>query len=153
MRIRTIPKIIIGRREKADFPELELYGIDAKIDTGAYTSAIHCHDLKLIRYRGIKQIQFRLLDPMHPKYNQKLLILPVYARRNVKNSFGQVEERFIIQTKIALFGQVFDVELALADRSKMEYPVLLGRKVIYGRFVVDVSKCNLSHKQKLMWYI
>lgn len=35
-------KKILGRIDIVDFPKLELYNIDVKIDTGAYTSAIHC---------------------------------------------------------------------------------------------------------------
>lgn len=35
-------KKIIGRTDLIDFPELDLWNIGAKIDSGAYTSAIHC---------------------------------------------------------------------------------------------------------------
>ena len=36
-------KKTIGRIDKADFPLLDIYDIDIKIDTGAYTSSMHCH--------------------------------------------------------------------------------------------------------------
>ena len=39
-------KILIGRKDKADFPELSLNDIDIKIDSGAYTSSIHCTNIK-----------------------------------------------------------------------------------------------------------
>ena len=35
-------KIIIGRVDRIDFQKLDLFQIDVKIDTGDYTSAIHC---------------------------------------------------------------------------------------------------------------
>ena len=38
-------KIVIGRFEKADFPLLDLENISIKIDTGAYTSSIHCDNI------------------------------------------------------------------------------------------------------------
>ncbi len=140
--------IIIGRKDKVDFPELGLFDIDAKIDTGAFTSAIHCHSIKLIDKDGKQKVRFNLLDPSRPSYNNKSFIMPVYCKRKIKNSFGQVEERYIIKTEILLFGELFDIELSLTDRSKMEYPVLLGRKVLSNRFIVNVAQADLSYKQK-----
>jgi hypothetical protein len=141
--------IVIGRKDRVDFPHLRLYDIDAKIDTGAYTSAINCCSIKIIEKNGEQRVRFNLLDPSHPSYNNKKFTLPIYKRRKIKNSFGQVEERYIIKTKILLFGELFDIELSLTDRSKMEYPVLLGRKVLHNHFLVNVARTNLSYKQKL----
>ncbi len=142
-------KSIIGRKDKIDFPKLGLYDVEAKIDTGAYTSAIHCHDIRVKVKDGRKVVYFNLLDPSHPSYNEKEFRLPVYAKKRIKNSFGQVEERYIVKTKILLFGKSYDLELSLSDRSKMECPVLLGRKLLNKTFVVDVSKVNLSYRQKM----
>ena len=139
---------IIGRKDKVDFPGLGLYDIDAKVDTGAHTSCIHCCNIMIINETRGEKVSFALLDPLHPYYNNKKLTLPIYAKRKIKNSFGQVEERYIIKTQILLFGQVLDIELSLTDRSKMEYPVLLGRKLLFNRFVVDVRQIDLSYKQK-----
>lgn len=141
--------IIIGRKDKVDFPELGLYDIDAKIDTGAYTSSIHCHDIRVMDEVGISKVRFRLLDPSRPTYNNKEFTHSIYAKREIKNSFGQVEERYIIKTKILLFDELFDTELSLTDRSRMVYPVLLGRKLLFNHFVVDVMQTDLSYNQKL----
>ena len=141
--------IIIGRKDKADFPELGLYDIDAKVDTGAYTSSIHCHDIMEVDEVGVSKVRFRLLDPSRPSYNNMELIHSIYAKREIKNSFGQVEERYIIKTKVLLFGELFDIELSLTDRSRMVYPVLLGRKLLFNHFIVDVRQTDLSYNQKL----
>lgn len=141
--------IIIGRKDKADFPELGLYDIDAKVDTGAYTSAIHCHDIMEVDEVGISKVRFRLLDPSRPSYNNMELIQSIYAKREIKNSFGQVEERYIIKTKVLLFDRLFDIELSLTDRSRMLYPVLLGRKLLFNHFIVDIRQTDLSYNQKL----
>ena len=140
-------KLVIGRREKVDFPNLKLYDMDAKIDTGAYTSAIHCDSVRTVRKNGRRYVRFRLLDPSHPAYEEKEIRKPLLARRKIKNSFGQTEFRYIIKTKISLFGHDHDIELSLSDRSKMEYPILLGRKFLMKKFVVDVSRFNLSRKK------
>lgn len=141
-------KLIIGRKEKVDFPKLKLYGIDAKVDTGAYTSAIHCNSVKAVRRGGERYVRFRLMDPSHPAYDGKEIRKPLEGRKKIKSSFGHTEYRYIIKTKIKLFGEEHEIELSLSDRTKMEHPILLGRKFLQKKYVVDVSKFNLSNKNK-----
>jgi hypothetical protein len=141
-------KKIIGRREMVDFPELGVYDIDAKIDTGAYTSSIHCKDVKHFTSNEQEFVSFILLDNKHPQFDSDIITLPLYKVKQVKNSFGQSEERFIVKTKISFYDEYYDVELSLADRSLMDYPVLLGRKALKRRFLVDVIKVNCAKKSK-----
>lgn len=136
----------IGRLEYVDFPEWNLFDIEAKVDTGAYTSSLHCHHIKAFEKNDRKFVKFNLLDPSHETYNDKLFQLPVHRTKMVKSSNGSTEERFIIKTEMKLFDQLIKVQLSLTDRSEMRYPVLLGRKLINGRFVVDVSQKYLSSK-------
>jgi hypothetical protein len=56
--------------------------------------------------------------------------------------------RYVIKTKVTLFGKTFKTEFSLADRQQMRYPVLLGRKLLRNRFIVDVSLENVSFSQK-----
>jgi len=137
---------LIGRVEHIDFPEWELFDIDAKIDTGAYTSSLHCHLIEAFEKDGRPHVKFSLLDPTHETYNGKVLKLPVHDSKMIKSSNGEKEERFIIKTIIRIFDQSFEVELSLTDRSEMRYPVLIGRKLIRDNFIVDVSQKYLSNK-------
>jgi hypothetical protein len=129
-----------------DFPELGLFSIEAKIDTGAYTSAIHCRDVHHFEREGLDFVSFLLLDHTHPQYENQVITMPVLGTKQVKNSFGQTEERLAISTTIKIFNESYPVELSLTDRSAMDYPVLLGRKAIKKRFLVDVSKTNCSFR-------
>ncbi len=61
--------VVIGRQEHISFPELNLFEIDAKIDTGAYSTTIHCHDVEVKNINGKKVLCFKLLDPAHLNYN------------------------------------------------------------------------------------
>jgi len=140
--------IIIGRIDKADFPELKLQNIQLKVDTGAYTSSIHTYDVQEIESNGAKHIEFKLLDPSHPKYKDRIFKVDNYHVKSVKSSFGNVEERFVIKTNIVIFDQEFPIELSLSERSDMKYPVLLGRKFLSHRFIVDTSLQNISIKLK-----
>jgi len=141
-------KKTIGRRDKADFPEFMLSDIEMKVDTGAYTSSIHCHHIKECSENDGTYIEFELLDPSHPEYNSKKFRTKKYKERKIKNSFGQTEKRFVITTIITLFGTDYPIELSLSERSEMKYPILIGRKLLNNRFVVDTSKNNLSNKLK-----
>ena len=48
----------IGRIDRADFPELKLRNLHLKVDTGAFTSTIHCHEINEVEINGEKYIPF-----------------------------------------------------------------------------------------------
>jgi len=131
-------KITIGRREAVSFPELGLYNIVAKIDTGAYTTALHCHDIR--EENGV--LYFKLLDPTHPEYNETEQKFFDFTQKEIKNSFGEVEKRYIVKTIIKIGRKRIKSVISLTDRANMRYPVLIGRKLLKNKFVVDVSLLN-----------
>lgn len=131
---------VIGRLEKVDIPAWDLYELDAKIDTGAYTSSLHCHHIEVMGTGEEQTVRFNLLDPSHEAYNEKLFELPVYKSKKVKSSNGVAEERIIVKTELIIAGRKFMAELSLTDRSEMRHPLLIGRKLLKGRFLVDVNK-------------
>ena len=141
-------KITIGRIDKADFPELSLEEIDIKIDSGAYTSSIHCSDIEEVTIKNNPCIRFTLLDPEHPFYNHKEFTSQHYTSKIVKSSNGSSEKRFMIQTEIVLFNTTFPIYLTLTERKDMKFPILLGRKFLNKKFVIDTAKTNLSFKLK-----
>lgn len=142
-------KKVIGRREMVNFPLLQLNEVEAKIDTGAYTSVIHCANIREVTLaNGSRVIQFQLLDSSHPQYNHKLFEFTDFALRDIKSSFGDVQERYVIRTQIQVYEEIFEAEFSLSDRSDLKYPVLIGRALLQNNFVVDVSKKNVALKRK-----
>ena len=131
-------KMTIGRREIIDFPDLDLFSIEAKIDTGALTSVLHCHDIR--EENGV--LYFILLDPSHPEYNEKEQQSSGYYQKEIKNSFGEVENRYIIKTTIRIGHRRIKALISLTDRGTMRYPVLIGRRFLKNKFIVDVSQLN-----------
>lgn len=134
-------KVIIGRTDIVDFPKLQLLGIDVKIDSGAYTSSFHCHNIEV--ENNLLKCQF--LDPEHEKYHEKFVIFDDFNEKLVKSSNGITEKRYLIRTSILIFKKLHSIELTLTERGSMRYPVLLGRKFLASRFLIDTSKTNLSH--------
>jgi hypothetical protein len=143
-----MPKKLIGRQDIIDFPDLQLEDIDVKIDTGADTSALHCHCIKKIIKEDKKYVSFQVLDPKHPAYEKNVYTFPLHKTASIKSSNGQTEERYIIKTSAVIFGETYSINLSLTDRSKMKFPILIGRKFLKGKFIVDVEEKNLSHKEK-----
>lgn len=140
-------KPIIGRIEKIDFPEFSIYNLDAKVDTGAYTSSLHCHHIESFDKDGQQWVRFKVLDPEHPEYEEISYNCPIHSIRTVKSSNGQIEKRFTIKRQAKFFDKTKVIELTLTDRSEMKYPVLIGRKFLTDKYLVDVSKIYLSHKE------
>ena len=140
-----MPKKIIGRIDKADFPTLDLFNIDIKIDTGAYTSSMHCH--KVVEEDNLLKCLF--FDKEHPNYNKKIIVFKNYSTTKVKSSNGMVQNRYMVKTTINLFDKKYKINLTLSTRDEMKYPILIGRKFLSKKFIVDISLKNISYQQKL----
>lgn len=140
---------IIGRIEQIDLPEWKFHGLDAKIDTGAFTSSLHCHHIEPFKSGEEHWIRFYLLDPEHESYNDRKIEMPIHDKREVKSSNGETELRYFIQTKINFYDGLYTIEFSLTDRSAMKYPLLIGRKFLKkGPFIVDVTSTNISKNIK-----
>jgi hypothetical protein len=137
-------KKIIGRKEKISLPALGLQLVWAKIDTGAYTSSIHAEQIREEEFEGKKVLAFQVLLPRHPSFSGKTVRFEKYREKKVKNSFGQAETRYLIETTIRLAAETYTAEFTLSDRSSMKNSILLGRKLLRNRFLVDVTGANLS---------
>tara|TARA_Y100000768_G_C23713768_1_gene557009 strand:- start:192 stop:620 length:429 start_codon:yes stop_codon:yes gene_type:complete len=136
-------KQIIGRIDHADFPEIGYENVQVKIDTGARTSAIHASRIKVVEKDGVQFLKCSLLG------SRKLFTFEEFDRRRVKSSNGHIQERYLIVTTIVLFGKELKTEFTLATRADMTFPVLLGRRLLRNKFIVDVSQKDLSYSLKL----
>jgi hypothetical protein len=135
--------ITIGRKDLASFPTLHADNVPVKIDSGAYTSSMHCDSVKLIGNELVvvfSNLRYPITDSITLKFNS-------FKTKNVKSSNGILEERYFITLPIQLFNQTFDCQFSLTQRANMKHPVLLGRKFLKKKFIVDVSKVFLSSKQ------
>ncbi|MBS1647336.1 MAG: ATP-dependent zinc protease [Bacteroidetes bacterium] len=133
---------LIGRREYVHFPELDLQNIEAKIDTGAYTTALHCKNISIKNIQGKNTLCFTLLDETHPEYNQKELHYEHFTQKNIKSSSGETELRYIIKTLLLIGKKRIKTTVSLTNRGNMRYPILIGRKLLKNKFLVDVAKIH-----------
>jgi hypothetical protein len=95
------------------------------------------------------QLEFVLLDEEHPEFTGMKFIMKRFKRREIKNSFGEAEMRYVIKTTIKIFDRKIKAEFSLSDRGNLKFPVLLGRRILRNRFLIDVTKKDLYFQSKM----
>lgn len=133
---------IIGRSELAQFPKLGIKLVEAKTDTGAFTSSIHCSHIQAVS--NGTQVECIFLDHTHPSYTGEKLVFPIEKETVVKSSNGESEKRYMIRTAINLLGKTYKIYLTLTNRGDMKHPLLIGRRFLRNKFIVDV---RLAHQK------
>lgn len=146
--LKSRPLKTIGIVDRIDLPEVNLENLPCKIDTGADTSAIHCERIRIKEIDGVEHLVFKLLDRKHPQYNGVEVKTSEFRERKVKSSFGDYEYRYQVMLQMVLFGKKYRVAFNLTNRKKMKYPVLIGRRFLSKKFLVDVSKRDVSYTLK-----
>lgn len=138
-------KVVIGRAELLHFMDFDIADVPSKVDSGAYRSAVHCSEIKLSN-DGL--LEFNLLGghPVCGLLAQKFSIRE-YKIVTIANSFGHEEKRYEVKLKVKLGPKIFMTTFTLADRSKKIYPILLGRKLLNDRFLVDTSKTSINRTE------
>lgn len=134
-------KEILGRCDIVDFPLFGLKDVKVKVDTGAYSSSFSAYNIRIEN----NLLYFNLLY----LGEEKTYIFEKYSTTEVKSSNGIVELRYVIETDIKIFDIIYPIEMTLTDRTKMNFPVLLGRKFLNKKFIIDTSLINISYKKKI----
>lgn len=132
----TDNKSIIGRAEQIDLMDLALQAVPAKVDTGADSSSIWVSSAQQ-HEDGLHCIFFGQGSEYYT--GQTIIFATGYKLTRVANSFGQKELRYKLKLRIKVKGRLVRATFTLSDRSTKTYPILLGRRLLQGKFIVDVS--------------
>lgn len=143
---------LVGWREWLALPELGIERIKAKVDTGARTSALHAVNVRPFDRNGEQWVSF-VARPGGPRdRNQVRCEARARGIRKVRNSGGDVEQRYVIVTPLEMGGRRLDVEITLTNRTEMGHEMLLGRSALQkGRFLVDPAKSFLQVQPTLSY--
>jgi hypothetical protein len=134
-------KVIIGRAESINFVDAQINDVPAKVDTGAYRNAIHASNIRV--EDGVLVFDLFSNHPLCGSLGHEISTQD-FEIVGVRNSFGHREDRYEIKLKVKVGPKIFTTAFTLADRSKMIYPILLGRKLLNGRFLVDTEKAGVD---------
>lgn len=126
-------QIVYGSFEPVILPAFSDETFIAKIDTGAFSGAIHCSYLKEVVRNGKKTLHFRPLTCTKNRTTTQ------YSRKHVRSSTGHRVVRYLIKTDIVIHGQQYKVTIGLSDRRDMQYEILIGRRFLREHgIIVDV---------------
>ena len=143
--------MIIGRSEPITFVGYEkLLAIPAKIDTGAYRSAVHADNIHL---DDDGCLHFTLFAG-HPTCADCAteVVTNKFTKTSISNSFGDTEERYEVVLKVKIGPKVFKESFTLANRAKKIYPILLGRKLLNDRFLINPAFTGISRNDLKVKY-
>jgi len=137
--------LTIGWVEEVALLDLAAVRLNAKVDTGARTCALHVVEPRVVAVdrgpdgREVEVLSF-LLQPSRGR-GARGLVGPFEARLlgriPVRDSGGHTEVRPLITTRIGLGSRVFEARVTLTSRTEMVFPMLIGRTAIAGRYLVD----------------
>jgi hypothetical protein len=133
----------IGWREWVALPEVGISIIKAKVDTGARSSALHAFDFEVIEVEGVARIRFKVHPIQRDSHTVILCEAPLIGERWVRSSTGRSMLRPVIRTRIRLGERSFPTEITLVRRDLMGFRMLLGRRALRNRFLVDSGRSFL----------
>ncbi|MDO5343292.1 MAG: RimK/LysX family protein [Candidatus Saccharibacteria bacterium] len=133
-------KSIIGRNVSVDFG---YYGRDipAKIDTGADSSSVWASNIRVGRDGALR---FTLFGEGSPYYTGKVIKRTDFSVAQVRSSSGHEQVRYRTHFTVTVKGRRIKAMFNLSDRSDNLFPVLIGRRTLAGKFIVDVQEGDIA---------
>lgn len=137
-------RTIIGHVENIDLPELGIFQLTVRVDTGAQTSSLHVDNIQRIAVKGKPAVSFDIHPEIHNVDKTVRCQALLHDVRNVKSSNGMTEQRYVIKTAALLGDHAWDIEITLTDRSDMTYLMLLGRQAMADNFYIDAANAFVA---------
>ncbi len=117
----------------------------ARVDSGAETSSLSAQDIVEFERDGKDWVRFTF---QHDSKDEPVAIeLPIVRTALIRQvASDEAERRVVVEMDIRLGERLQSTEFTLTDRSRMTYPVLLGRAFLMDLYVVDVAR-SYTHKR------
>ena len=130
----------LGWREWVFLPSYNNFKLKAKIDTGARTSSIHATNIQIYPKNGSEMVKFQIYQ------SQSFLDIDteLISYKKIKSSFGQTETRPTVHMKIQIGKETWLTEITLAHRSKLTYPMLIGRNSLNKKHIIHSHRSYLA---------
>lgn len=142
----NLEPLILGRREWVALPDLGLFAIKAKVDTGARTSALHAEAVETFGPASAARARFLVRPLLEEPELAVWCEADLLGERDVMSSSGERECRCIISTTLRVGGRAWPIELGLTNRGGLAHRMLLGRQAIQPGMLVDPARSFLLPK-------
>jgi D-alanine-D-alanine ligase-like ATP-grasp enzyme len=125
---------VLGIIEHVHIPQFGVYRVEAKVDTGAYSGALHCSTIKIIKRKdGTKLLRFS------PSDTGEIQETTQYNEVSVRSASGHQQKRYIVETNIVVRGRKYPITIGLSNRKEMQKEILIGRRFLREHgILVDV---------------
>ena len=141
-------KTVIGWREWVQLPDLGVFEMKAKVDTGADNSSLHAFNLERFERDGTEYLRFEI----HPKQRSRKPTIqceaPLAMEKKVKNPGGRTELRPVIRTRLIVAGVELEALVNLTSRDEMGFRMLLGRRAMRNKFVIDPGRSYVGPRPR-----
>ncbi len=144
----TKNKILVGALEQCDLPELGIFGIHARVDTGATTSSLHVDNIEEFKKNNRRWVTFDIHPDIHNVSQVIRVSAPLKGKKTVKSSSADRQRRLVIETLVRFGEAEWKINITLSDRAEMSYLMLLGREAMKNRIIVDPSHDYLFSNQQ-----
>ena len=135
----------VGWREWVALPDFGVAAIKAKVDSGAASSSLHAFGM--VRFTGddgVDRVRFQIQPRQRSRTGRVTVEAEVVDERPVRNPGGRQEIRPVIRTSIQWADITWEAEINLTSRDEMGFRMLLGRKTVKNRFVIDPGRSYLG---------
>ncbi len=142
---RKPARSVIGWSEPVDFVDWGILRLNAKVDTGARTSALHVEN---VEYLSESQVRFDVVLSRKNSHRRKSVTARVSRWGRVRSSSGDYSERCFVKTRVRIGPVEKRIEISLISRETMIYRMLIGREALDRDFLVDVSRRSVHAPKK-----
>lgn len=136
--------LIVGWQELAGLPELGVDELTVKLDSGAVSSSLHAEKVSIFRRHQADWVRFEIGSGIAGMADEMRCEAPLLGFRRIQSSSGHRSVRPVIETTMSLAGFYWTIQLTLANRPTMQFPLLVGRDALAGRCLVDCGQTFLA---------
>jgi ribosomal protein S6--L-glutamate ligase len=149
---KVLSAFILGRREWVALPELGIFAIKAKVDTGARSAALHADDIEPFGSPQAPRVRFTVHPVLEKPEIRVECVANLLCNREITSSSGDTESRYIIETRVRIGNRDWPIELGLTNRDGLTNRMLLGRQAIQPGMLVDPANSFLQPKLSARLY-